>query len=329
MKRRASLLLLGAATTAWPFSVGAQQRSMPVVGWLNAGGFGASTAYVAAFRRGLGEMGYVEGQNVAVEYRWADDQYDRVPILAADLVARKVDVIATLGALTTVDAARKATNTIPIVFGTGADPVARGLVNSVARPEGNLTGVSYLVADLGPKRLDLLVQAVPQAKRIALLVNPKNLNSERGARDAQEAAKPLGVELLVVKAATEGEIDEAFATMVSQGAGAVVVQADPFLTLTGRRPQLVALAARFAIPAIYAWREFAAEGGLMSYGPNLEDVYRQIGNYVGRILKGAKPADLPIVQPTTLYLVVNMKTAKALGLAMPPALLAGADAGIE
>jgi putative ABC transport system substrate-binding protein len=327
MKRRASLLLLGAATTAWPFSAGAQQRSMPVVGWLNAGGFGASTAYVAAFRRGLGEMGYVEGQNVAVEYRWADDQYDRVPILAADLVARKVDVIATLGALTTVDAARKATNTIPIVFGTGADPVARGLVNSVARPEGNLTGVSYLVADLGPKRLDLLVQAVPRARRIALLVNPKNPNSERGARDAQEAAKPLGVELLVVKATSEGEIDQAFATMVKEGAGAVVIQADPLLH--DRRAQLVALAARLAVPAIYTWRESAAEGGLMSYGPGLEDVYRQIGNYVGRILKGAKPADLPIVQPTALYLVVNMKTAKALGLAMPPAILAGADEIIE
>ena len=327
MRRRKLIGLLGVAATAWPFSVGAQQRSMPVVGWLNAGAFGASTAYVAAFRRGLGEMGYVEGKNVAVEYRWADDQYDRVPILAADLVARKVDVIATLGALTTVDAARKATNTIPIVFGTGADPVARGLVNSVARPEGNLTGVSYLVADLGPKRLDLLVQAVPRTRRIALLVNPKNPNSERGARDAQEAAKPLGVELLVVKAASEGEIDQAFAAMVNEGAGAVVIQADPFLT--NRRAQLVALAARLAIPAIYTWRESAAEGGLMSYGPDLEDVYRQIGNYVGRILKGARPADLPVVQPTTLQLVVNMKTAKALGLAMPPAILASADEVIE
>jgi putative ABC transport system substrate-binding protein len=323
MRRRKFIGLAGAATTAWPFSVCAQQRSVPVVGWLNAGGFGASAAYVAAFRRGLGEMGYVEGQNVAVEYRWADDQYDRVPILAADLVDRKVDVIATIGAVTTVNAARNATATIPIVFGTGGDPVALGLVGSVARPEGNLTGVSYLVADLGPKRLDLLVQAVPRAKRIALLVNPKNPNSERGAREAQEAAKPLGVQLLVVKAATEGEIDEAFAAMVKEGAGAVVIQADPFLH--NRRAQLVALAARLAVPAIYTWRESAAEGGLMSYGPDLEDIYRQIGNYVGRILKGARPADLPVVQPTTLQLVVNVKTAKALGLAMPPALLAGAD----
>jgi putative ABC transport system substrate-binding protein len=301
---------------------------MPVVGWLNAGGFGASTAYVAAFRRGLGEMGYVEGQNVAVEYRWADDQDDRVPTLAADLVARKVDVIATLGTLTTVNAARKATATIPIVFGTGGDPVALGLVGSVARPEGNLTGVSYLVADLGPKRLDLLVQAVPRAKRIALLVNPKNPNSERVARDSQNAAKPLGVELLVVNAATEGEIDEAFAALAQGHAGALVVQAEPFFT-SSRRNQLVALAARHGVAAIYSWREFAAEGGLMSYGPDLEDVYRQIGNYVGRILKGARPADLPVVQPTTLHLVVNMKTAKALGLAMPPALLAGADEVIE
>lgn len=327
MKRRASLLLLGVAATAWPVSVGAQQRSMPVVGWLNAGGFGASTVYLTAFRRGLSEMGYVEGQNVAVDYRWADDQYDRVPALAAELVDRKVDVIATIGALPTVNAARKATSTIPIVFGTGGDPVALGLVSSVARPEGNLTGVSYLVADLGPKRLDLLVQAVPRARRIALLVNPKNPNSERGAREVQEAAKPLGVQLLIVKATTEGEIDEAFAAMVKEGAGAVVIQADPFLH--SRHAQLLALAARLAVPAIYTWREFAAEGGLMSYGPDLEDVYRQIGNYVGRILKGARPADLPVVQPTTLHLVVNMKTAKALGLAMPPAILAGADEVIE
>lgn len=328
MKRRASLLLLGAATTAWPFSVGAQQRSMPVVGWLNAGGFGANALYIAAFRRGLAETGYVEGQNVAVEYRWADDQHDRVPALAADLVQRKVDVIATIGALTTVNAARKAAGAaIPIVFGTGGDPVALGLVASVARPEGNLTGMSYLIADLGPKRLDLLVQAVPRAKRIALLVNPKNLNSERNARDTQAAAKSLGVELLVFNAATEGEIDEAFASMVKSGVGAVVIQADPFIH--SRRAQLLALEARLALPAIYTWREFAAEGGLMSYGPDLGDVYRQIGNYVGRILKGAKPADLPVVQPTSLSLVVNMKTARALGLAMPSALLAGADEVIE
>jgi ABC-type uncharacterized transport system substrate-binding protein len=327
MRRRKFIGLVGIAIAAWPFSVAAQQRSIPVVGWLNAGGSGMNAPYLAAFRRGLGEAGYVEGQNVAVEYRWADDQYDRVPILAADLVDRKVDVIATIGAVTTVNAARNATATIPIVFGTGGDPVALGLVGSVARPEGNLTGVSYLVADLGPKRLDLLVQAVPRAKRIALLVNPKNPNSERGAREAQEAAKPLGVQLLVVKAATEGEIDEAFAAMVKEGAGAVVIQADPFLH--NRRAQLVALAARLAIPAIYTWRESAAEGGLMSYGPDLEDIYRQIGNYVGRILKGARPADLPVVQPTTLHLVVNMKTAKALGLAMPPAILAGADEVIE
>jgi putative ABC transport system substrate-binding protein len=321
------MLLLGVATTAWPFSAGSQQRSMPVIGWLNASGFGAATPYLAAFRRGLGESGYVEGQNVAIEYRWADDQYDRVPAMAADLVDRKVDVITTIGALTTVDAARKATATIPIVFGTGGDPVALGLVASVARPQGNLTGVSYLVADLGPKRLDLLVQAVPRAKRIALLVNPKNPNSERNARDTQEAAKPLGVQLLVINATTEGEIDQAFASMVKSNSGAVVIQADPFIH--SRRVQLLTLAARLAIPAIYTWREFAAEGGLMSYGPNLGDVYRQMGNYVGRILKGARPADLPIVQPTTLHLVVNIKSAKALGLAMPPAILAGADEVIE
>jgi putative ABC transport system substrate-binding protein len=301
---------------------------MPVVGWLNAGRFGATTPYLAAFRRGLGETGYVEGQNVAVEYRWADDQYDRVPALAADLVNRNVDVMATIGSVTTVNAARQAAGAIiPIVFGTGGDPVALGLVTSVARPGANLTGVSYLVADLGPKRLDLLVQAVPRAKRIALLVNPKNPNSERNVRETQEAARHLGVQLLVVKAATEGEIDEAFATMVNEGAGAVVIQADPFIH--SRRAQLLALAARLAVPAIYTWREFAAEGGLMSYGPNLGDVYRQIGNYVGRILKGTRPADLPVVQPTTFELVVNIKTAKALGLVMPPSILVGAEEVIE
>jgi putative ABC transport system substrate-binding protein len=328
MRRRKFIGLVGIAIAAWPFSVAAQQRSIPVVGWLNAGGSGMNAPYLAAFRRGLGEAGYVEGQNVAVEYRWADDQYDRVPAMAADLVNRKVDVIATIGSVTTVNAARNAAGaTIPIVFGTGGDPVALGLVTSVPRPGANLTGVSYLVADLAPKRLDLLVRAVPRAKRIALLVNPKNPNSERNVKDTLDAANLLGVRLLVVKASTEGEIDEAFATMVSEGAGAVVIQADPFIH--SRREQLLALASRLAIPAIYTWREFAAEGGLMSYGPNLGDVYRQIGNYVGRILKGAAPADLPVVQPTTFELVVNMKTAQALGLVMPPSILAGADEVIE
>jgi putative tryptophan/tyrosine transport system substrate-binding protein len=327
MKRRASLLLLGAAAVAPPLAARAQ-KAMPVVGWLNAGGLGPNTPYIAEFHRGLAETGFVEGQNVAVEYRWADDRYDRVPAPAADLAQRKVDVIATIGTLATVNAARKAVGaTIPIVFGTGGDPVALGLVASVARPEGNLTGMSYLVTELGPKRLDLLVQAVPRAKRIALLVNPQNLNSERNARDTQAAATSRGVELLVFKAATEGEIDEAFAAMVKGGVGAVVIQADPFIH--SRRAQLLALEARLAVPAIYTWREFAAEGGLMSYGPDLREVYRQIGSYIGRILKGAKPADLPVVQPTGLYLVVNMKTAKAPGLAMPPAILAGADEVIE
>ena len=301
---------------------------MPVVGWLNAGRFGATTPYLTAFRRGLGETGYAEGQNVAVEYRWADDQYDRVPALAAELAARKVDVITTIGSFTMVNTTRQAAGpTIPIVFGTGGDPVALGLVGSVARPDGNLTGVSYLVADLGAKRLDLLAQTVPRTKRIALLINPKSPNSERNLRDSQNAAALLGVQLLVVKATTDGEIDEAFAAMVREGAGAVVIQADQFLHSRGA--QLLALTARFAVPAIYTWREFAAEGGLMAYGPSRGEVYRQIGNYVGRILKGTRPADLPIMQPTTLHLVVNLKTAKTLGLTVPPAILAGADEVIE
>ena len=327
MRRRKFIGLVGVAACVWSLSARAQ-KGMPVVGWLNAGGFGATGPFVAAFRRGLGEMGYVEGQNVAVEYRWAEDQYDRVPVLAAELASRKVNVIATIGSITTVNAARTAAGErIPIVFGTGGDPVALGLVGSVARPDGNLTGVSYLVADLAAKRLDLLAQTVPQAKRIALLINPQNPNSEANVRDTEEAARPLGVQLLVLKASTEGEIDAAFATMVVEGAGAVVIQADPFIH--SRRPQLLALAARHAIPAIYTWREFAVEGGLMSYGPNLGDVYRQIGNYVGRILKGARPADLPVMQPTTFELTVNLKTARVLGVDVPPAILAGADEVID
>jgi putative ABC transport system substrate-binding protein len=322
-------LVVGAATTSTvrPSLLNAQQKPMPMIGWLYTGAPGSNAQYMDAFRQGLGDVGYVERQNVAIEHRWADDRYERLPALAADLVERKVDVIVTIGSAATVQTARRASSRIPIVFGTGGDPVALGLVASLARPAGNLTGVSYLVVDLVAKRLELLLQAVPQVRLIGLLVNPGNSSIERIVPDMQEAARAHDVQLLVVKVGTEGEIDEGFGTLVRSRAGAVVIQADPFIH--SRRRQLLDLAARHAVPAIYTWRQFAEEGGLISYGPNLSVVYRQMGNYVGRILKGASAADLPVVQPTAFELVINLKTAKALGITVPPTLLAGADELIE
>jgi putative ABC transport system substrate-binding protein len=278
---------------------------------------------VAAFRQGLSETGYVEGQNVAIEYRWADDRYDRLPALAGDLVGRKVDVIAAFGNVAAL-AAKSATSMIPIVFSSGDDPVELGLVASLARPGGNLTGVSIQVNELMPKRLELLSELVPQARVIALLVNPNNTSVERMM---QEAARTKGVQLLILKVSTESEIDAAFATLVELQTDALLVGADPFFT--NRRDQLVALAARQAVPTIYEWREFAAAGGLISYGPSRTGTWRQVGVYAGKILKGAKPADLPVQQPTTFELVVNLNTAKGLGITLPPSILARADEVIE
>jgi putative tryptophan/tyrosine transport system substrate-binding protein len=324
MRRRELMLLLGGAMTA-ARGVRAQQKAMPVIGYLVSGSRGLSAASVTAFRQGLSETGYVEeGKDVAIEYRWAEGSYDRLPALAADLVDLKVDVIVASGAAVLV--AKGATSTIPIVF-FGGDPVAAGWATSLARPGGNLAGFSNFVTELMPKRFELLSELVPQAGVIALLVNPNSASAERQTRDVQEAARAKGVQLIILKAGTESEIDAAFASLVQLHAGALLVGADPFFN--SRREKLVALSARFAVPAIYEWRAFAELGGLISYGPSQTGLWRQVGIYAGRILKGAKPADLPVQQPTTFELVVNLNTARALGLTVPPSILARADEVIE
>jgi putative ABC transport system substrate-binding protein len=314
--------------TALPVVARSQQKAMPVIGFLSGASPGPYAPFVAAFREGLGETGYIEGQNVAIEYRWAEGSFDRLPALAADLVGRQVDVIAAaVPGLPAAHAAKNATTTLPIVFTSGVDPVEFGLVASFARPGGNLTGVSFLNVELMAKRLELLTELVPQAKVIVLLVNPTNENAERVVRDGQDAARAKGVQLTTLKAATESEIDTAFATLAQLRAGALLVGPDPFFV--NRREQLVVLASRHAVPAMYYWREAVAAGGLISYGPSLTSVFRLLGVYAGNILKGAKPADLPVQQPTTLELVVNLKTAKALGLTVPPSILARVDEVIE
>ena len=327
MKRRAFNTLLGrtaATSTLWSSSLSAQQKTMPVIGSLNGSSAGPYEVQLAkSLEQGLGETGYVEGRNVAIEYRWADAHYDRLPAMAAELVSRNVDVI-TVGSLPGAVAAKNATSTIPIVFALGVDPIANGLVASLARPGSNMTGVSILNVELVPKRFDLLSEVVPQAKTIALLVNPNNTNAERMKQDTQGAARRKGIEVDTLNAGTEGEIDDAFAALAKRHAGGLVVGSDPFLG--SRRDQIAALASRYSVPTIFG---FPTDGALISYGTSLTVVYRQAGVYVGRILKGAKPADLPVLQPTKFELVINMKTAKALGLTIPPSILARADEVIE
>ena len=324
MHRRRFFALLGAAITA-ARTLRAQQAAVPVVGWLCSGSPDAWAVYVAAFRQGLGDAGYVEGRNVLIEYRWAEDHNERLPILAADLVRRQVAVL-TANTLA-VPVAKAATSTIPIVFMTSADPVATGLVSSLNRPGGNLTGVTTLFMDLGPKRLEFLHELVPTATAIALLVNPSLPNAEAQLRDLQEAAGTLGLQLQVLRASTERDIDTIFATLPQQRADALLVANSPLFV--SRRDQIIAQAARNALPAMYFFRDFVTADGLMSYGPSFTNVSRQIGTYAGQILKGAKPADLPVMQPTTFELVVNLKTANALGLTIPPSILARADEVIE
>jgi putative ABC transport system substrate-binding protein len=326
MRRRELMLLLGVAAAAAPLAARAQQKAMPVIGFLGGGSPGPFAPFVDAFRRGLGETGYVEGQNVAIEYRWAEGSYDRLPALAADLVARKVDVIAALGGTPSALAAKRATSTIPIVF-VVADPIASGIVASLARPEGNLTGVNIFTAELMAKRLELLSELVPLARVIALLVNPNSPIAEHYIRNAQEAARVKAVQLSILKAGSESEIDAAFATLVQLHASGLIVVADPFFD--GRREQLVTLATRHAVPVSYYGREFAVAGGLISFGASYTATFREAGIYAGKILKGAKPADLPVQQPTRFELVINLKTAKALGLTVPQSLLARADEVIE
>jgi putative tryptophan/tyrosine transport system substrate-binding protein len=328
MNRRELMILLGGGVaTAWPLAVRAQQKAVPMIGFLGGGSPGPYAPFVAAFHQGLSDTGYIEGPNLAIEYRWADGRYDRLPVLATELVGRKVDVIATSGGNVVALAAKNATSMTPIVFVVGSDPVADGLVASFAHPGGNLTGFSILVVELHPKRLELLSELVPQAKVIALLVHPNNPNTEHIMRGVQEAARAMGLQLHILKAGTESEIDAAFVSLVQLQVGALVVSSDAFFV--GRQDELVALAARHAVPAIYGWREFAASGGLISYGISLTDAYREAGIYAGRILKGEKPADLTVQQPTKFELVINLKTATALGLTIPQSLLARADEVIE
>ena len=327
MRRRDFIIFLAGAMAAWPLAARAQQKAMPVIGVLNTGSPSPSEPLTAAFRQGLSEAGYVEGRNLAIEYRWAEGHYDRLPALAADLVGRKVDLIMA-GSPPSALAAKSATSTIPIVFRHGGDPVGDGLVASLARPGGNLTGVSQLGGEgLTAKRLELLSELVPRAGVIALLVNPNSSTAERVIKEVQQAARAKGVQLHVLKASSETEIDAAFASLIELHAGALVLSADPFLS--SQREQLVALASRHAVPAIYAWREFVASGGLISYGPSLTAAFHLIGIYAGKILKGAKASDLPVEQPTKFELVINNKTAKSLGLTVPPTLLAQADDVIE
>jgi putative tryptophan/tyrosine transport system substrate-binding protein len=328
MRRRAFIVLIGGAAAGlalWPLAARAQQSAMPVIGFLHQGP-PEPFALTNAFRQGLSEGGSIDGRSVTIENRWAEGQYDRLPALAADLVSHRVAVIAA-NFLPAALAAKAATQTIPIVFLTGSDPISAGLVSSINRPTGNVTGIAFMFTLLGAKNLQLLRELVPNATVIAVLVNPSNPNAEPQLRDVQAAAHALGQQLVVLDATTEREIDSVFATLAERQVGALLVTADGFLI--GQQDQLVALAARYAVPTMYPLSQYVTAGGLISYGASLSDAFRQTGIYVGRILKGTHPADLPVLQSAKFELVINLKTAKALGLEISPKLLALADEVIE
>jgi putative tryptophan/tyrosine transport system substrate-binding protein len=327
MKRRNFIALLGGAAAAWPIAGRAQQPTMPVIGVLSGHSSAEWGPFVAAFNQGLKELGYVAGQNVSIEYRWAEGHYDRLPALAADLVRRPVAVIAAIGGVNAALAAKAETSELPIVFITGRDPVELGFVASFNRPGGNLTGVSLLNDEIVPKRLELLRELVPRATTIAILLNPDNRNHPSYAVTLDSVARAGGQTVLVLGARTDPDFEPAFATLVERRADALVVAADPFFD--SRREQIVGLAARYAVPTIFQWREFVQAGGLISYGTSLADAHRLQGVYSGRLLKGAKPADLPVVQPTKFELFVNLRTAQALGLTVPQSILLRADEVIE
>ena len=325
MRRRELISLLGGAAAAWPLASRAQQPAMPVVGFINGGSPEGYAPMVAAFHSGLNERGYIEGNNVLVEYRWAEGRYDRLPSLATDLVGRQVAVIAANTPATPV--AKAATTTIPIVFVTASDPIASGFVTSLNRPGGNLTGVALLNVEIGSKRLELLHELVPKASLMGLLINPTNPNAESQTRDMHAAAQSLGLQLHVLNASNEGDLDKAFATLAEVRAGALVIGADGFFV--DQSKQLAALALRNALPAIFITRDFVADGGMMSYGGGLREPFRLMGVYTGRILKGERPADLPVQQVTKVELIINFKTARTLGLTVPLTILGRADEVIE
>jgi putative ABC transport system substrate-binding protein len=328
MNRRTFITLLGGAAAAWPLAARAQQPAMPVIGLLDTGSIDSNTRFIRPFRQGLAEVGYFEGQNVAIEYRWAEGRYDRLPQLAADLVQRKVSVIAIPSSTPASVAAKNATTTIPIVFGVGDDPIRLGLVTSLGRPGGNATGINFLTAELGAKRLGLLHELVPTASRIAVLANPTDqVRMTSNIKDLETAARAIGLQIHVFSASTIDEVDIAFAAILRERMHALLSIPDAFLGT--RRVQLATLAARHALPTAYPLRDYVEAGGLMSYGTSLADAQRHVGIYTGRVLKGEKPADLPVVQPTKFELVINRSTAKALDLDVPGTLLARADEVIE